>query len=287
MARAARVLLTAGVILLMAAGPALAQEDARTPVIDLSKFVPGFADTNGDGIPDIPVGTPGIWDEKVGATTPDEFITMVKPTEGMAGSDDPGSTLIGPCGGAVVSYDAEGNSLDAAVDFGDNQGPVDIYGEPAFTGSNPFRVDSGGQVAYYGFTTDAPGLTAGAFHNHRWEVRIAEVSTDNGGDPNVEDKNRSAGLVDFKLSGWMQFRAKLKIQGVMVDNWGPEILPAYSTTDLTAFDGREICFGSGWVEFVGDGYPLFTAPGALATALAATGFAGLLFSGRPALSWRA
>jgi hypothetical protein len=285
MARAARVLLAAGVILLISAGPALAKEDTRTPVIDLSQFVTGFPDTNGDGIPDIPVGTPGVWDEKVGATTPAEFIARVIPNTDVFTLDD-SSTLLGPCGGAVISYDADGQSLDAAVDLGDI-GPIDIYGDPAFTASNPFKVDSGGSVAYFGFTTDAPGLTAGAFHNHRWEVRVMGVSADNGGDPNPQDKNHNAGLVDFKAPGFLQFRAKVRAQGVLVDEWGPENLPAYSAKDLTAFAGHEICFGTGWIEFVGEGYPLFTAPGALATFLAGAGFAGLLFNGRPALSWRA
>jgi hypothetical protein len=41
------------------------------------------------------------------------------------------------------------------------------------------------------------------------------------------------------------------------------------------------------VQFVGDSYPLFTAPGALASALALAGFSGILFNARPALSWRA
>ena len=59
MGRAARVLLAAGVILLMTAGPALAQQD-RQPVIDLTDFITVqdvalWADRNGDHIPDIPV----------------------------------------------------------------------------------------------------------------------------------------------------------------------------------------------------------------------------------------
>ncbi len=187
----------------------------------------------------------------------------------------------------VYSYDADGKSLDAAVDFGDENGPVDVYGEPAFTASNPFRVDSRGTVAYYGFTKDAPGLIAGAFHNHRWEMLVMGISADNGGDPNAENKNRNAGLVELGDTLKLQFQAKVKAQGILVDEWGPESLPSYSASDLTAFAGHEICFGSGWVQFVGDQYPLFTAPGALATALAAAGCAGLLFNARPALSWRA
>ncbi|HSQ36683.1 MAG TPA: hypothetical protein VLS92_02195, partial [Acidimicrobiia bacterium] len=53
------------------------------------------------------------------------------------------------------------------------------------------------------------------------------------------------------------------------------------------FAGRAVCFGEGWVQFVGDSYPLFTIPGALASALALAGFSGVLFNARPALSWRA
>lgn len=302
MGRATRVLLAAGAILLMTAGPALAQQD-QEPVIKLTDFitldaVAQWGDRNGDHIPDmpvqgpdgeIPVGIAGLWDDAIGATTGAEFLARVDPEGTGFDLEEEGATLLGPCGGAAISYDARGDSIDAAVDLGDGNPPVDIYGEAAFTAGNPFQVDSGGMVAYFGFTLDGPTLTLGAFHNHRWELVIMEVSADSGGDPNPEDKNRNAGLVELDdlFPDYLRFRAKVKAQGVFVDQWGTSELPEYSAADLSAFAGHEVCFGEGWVEFVGEGYPLFTIPGALATFLAGAGFAGILFNARPALSWRA
>jgi hypothetical protein len=300
MVRAARALLAAGAILLMAAGPALARQD-QEPKINLTDFmtpdaVSQWEDRNGDHIPDmpvegpdgvIPVGIAGIWDDAIGATTPEEFISRVDPAGTGFDLGEKAATLIGPCGGAVISYDAHGDSLDAAVDLGGGNPPVDIYGEAAFTTGNPFRVDSGGRVAYFGFTLDDPGLALGAFHDHRWEVVILGVSADEGGDPNPQDKNRNAGLMELGDLLPFQFQAKAKVQGVFVDRWGAADLPEYSADDLGAFAGHTVCFGEGWMEFVGDSYPLFTIPGALATALALAGFSGILFNARPALSWRA
>jgi len=303
MGRTARVLLAAGVILLTTAGPALAQQD-RPPVIDLSKYitldsVAQWADRNGDHIPDIPltgpegdipVGIAGIWDDAIGALTADEFLLRVDPEGTGFDLEEKGAYLLGPCGGSAISYDAKGNSLDAMVDLGDGNPPVDIYGEPAMTAGNPFQVDSGGTVLYFGFTLPDPGLSGvgDAFHNHRWEIVIMGVSADDGGDPNPRDKNRNAGVMELGDLLPFQFQAKVKAQGVFVDGWGNNELGKYTADDVAAvFSGHTICFGEGWVEFVGDSYPLFTAPGALASALALAGFSGILFNARPALSWRA
>lgn len=301
MGRAARVLLAAGAVLLMLTGPALAQQD-REPVIDLSSFITleaaaQWADRNGDHIPDMPVegaeeaipeGIAGLWDDAIGALTAEQFLAGVDP--GGDGFDlaEEGAYLLGPCGGVAISYDSSGNSIDAAVDLGDDDPPLDIYGEAAMTAGNPFQVDSSGQVVYFGFTREHPGLILGAFHSHRWEVVIMEVAADDGGDPNTQDKNRNAGLVDLLDTLPFQFRAKVKAQGVFVDRWEYADLPAYTADDVQeVFAGHTFCFGEGWVEFVGEGFPLFTIPGALATALALAGFSGVLFNARPALSWRA
>ena len=300
MGRAARALLAAGAILLMTAGPALAQQD-REPVIKLTDFITldaaaQWPDRNGDHIPDmplegpegdVPVGIAGIWDDAIGATTAEEFIARVDPEGAGFDLEEEGAVLLGPCGGAAISYDAKGDSLDAMVDLGDGNPPVDIYGEAAMTAGNPFQVDSGGTVAYFGFTRNMPTLSLGAFHDHRWEIVIMGVSADDGGDPNPQDKNRNAGLMELGDLLPFQFQAKVKAQGMFVDKWGPGELPEYTADDLSAFAGHEICFGEGWVQFVGDQYPLFTAPGALASALALVGFSGILFNARPALSWRA
>jgi hypothetical protein len=300
MGRATRALLAVGVVLLMAAGPALARQDGE-PAVNLTDFITfesaaQWADRNGDHIPDLPVegsqqgippGIAGLWDDAIGATTPEEFLGRVDPTGAGFDLGEKGAVLLGPCGGTVVSYDADGNSIDAAVDLGDGNPPMDIYGEAAFTAGHPFRVDSGGTVAYFGFTLDSPGLSMGAFHNHRWEVVIMGIGADEGGDPNPESKNHNAGLVEMFDALPFQFQAKVKVQGVFVDQWGAADLPAYAAGDLGAFTGHEICFGEGWVQFVGDSYPLFTVPGALASALALAGFSGVLFNARPARSWRA
>ena len=231
----------------------------------------------------------GIRDDPVGATTYDEFMEAVRPEGQGFDLEEAGAYMMGPCGGAVISYDARGDSLDAAVDLGDADPPIDIYGEPAFTEGNPFQVDSGGTVLYFGFTLPDAGFASGdAFHNHRWELVIMGVSADDGGDPNPRDKNRNAGIMELGDFLPFQFQAKVKAHGVFVDDWGSNDLPAYTTDDVaTVFAGHTICFGEAWVEFVGDSYPLFTAPGALASALALAGFSGILFNARPALSWRA
>jgi hypothetical protein len=313
MGRVARVLLAAGVILLLTAVPALSQNN-QEPVIDITQFMTisvDWGDRNGDGIPDlpqegpdqaIPVGIAGIWDDAVGATTPEEFLDAVDPEGITFDLGDTGATLIGPCGGAAISYDANGNSLDAAVDLGDDGPPIDLYGNPALTASNPFTVDSGGVVLYFGFTLDVPTLSeqgaldfdygdpALAFHDHKWEVTIMEISSDEGGDPNQRDKNRNAGVMDLaeELPFPFQLDFLVKAKGVMVDLWAPQELPEYTADNVaTVFAGHEYCFGEGWVEFTGSSYPLFTVPGALATAFAAAGFSGILFNARPAMSWRA
>jgi hypothetical protein len=224
--------------------------------------------------------------------------------------EEAGAVLIGPCGGVAISYDSEGNSIDAAFDFGDPGPPVDIYGDPKMTSGNPFKLRTDGVVAYYGFTRDVPtfsqagvipgvdyGESAPAFHDHQWQMDIMEISADFGGDPNQRDKNRNAGLLDLggvlpgeedDFSLPFDFRAKVKARGAIIDLWGEERLPDFDVETIAGLaGGNEYCYGEAWVEFVGDEFPLFTAPGALATALAAAGFAGLLFNARPALSWRA
>ena len=98
---AAAVTLLLGVIAL----PALAQEDGDQAVIDVSEFITrgsDFTDLNGDGVPDLgelAEGTPGIWDDLVGAQTPEEFAALV--TDRIDGFDttDDGSMLVGACGG--------------------------------------------------------------------------------------------------------------------------------------------------------------------------------------------
>lgn len=303
MGRTARMLSAAALVVIVTAAPAMAQESAA---VDVTGFVPAeFEDVNGDGVPDLgalPPGQHGIWDETVGALTPEEFFARVPPAADFD-FDDTGSAMIGPCGGVAISYDADGMSIDAVIDYADDGPAVDVYsGEQAFTASNPFKFDTTGTVAYFGFTVEEgsglssagaqPGVDYGdaqiAFHDHQWTILVAGVSADYGGDPNALDKNRNAGLLELGEELPFPFRAKLKAKGAIIDLWGPDRLPDFDQDSIAGIAaGRAYCYGEGWVEAVGDQFPLFTAAGALATALALAGFSGIVFNARPAQSWRA
>ncbi|MBI5157044.1 MAG: hypothetical protein HZA58_03410 [Acidimicrobiia bacterium] len=322
MARIVRTLAAAMIVLGVAALPALAQGAGDgVAVIDVGSFITsgdGFVDLNGDGVPDLGTlteGFAGIWDDNVGARTPDEFQDLV--ADRISGFDTTGaaSVLVGPCGGLAISYDEDGLSIDAMVDLGTDDPPLDVYtGEAAMTGGNPFKVDPGGVVAYWGFTADVPtfsttgeisgvdyGDPAPAYHDHSWTMAVMGVSADRGGDPNQQDKNRNAGLVELgEILGDVdagpvdltELRADVKAKGAIIDLYaagdpGGRRLPDdfdQATIEAEAA-GAEFCFGEGWVAFVGSGPPL--AATAVAAILAAAGFAGLLFNVRPAQSWRA
>jgi len=77
------------------------------------------------------------------------------------------SALTGPCGGVAFSYGENGEVIDAAIDLGDNSPPIDLTdGSQAFTSSNPFKVDTRGIVAYFGFM---PKTGAGPM-GHTWNI---------------------------------------------------------------------------------------------------------------------
>ncbi len=117
---------------------------------------------------------------------------------------------------------------------------------------------------------------------------IVEVSADDGGDPNQNDHNRNAAVVNLKEILPFKFRALLKARGGIIDLFGPGDLPSLTKDTVgTIAAGREFCYGEGWVEFVGpDTFPLFTIPGAVAAVLALLGFSGVVFNARPVKSWR-
>jgi len=321
MSRLARALLALAVVMVMTGGPALAQEDG-VAVIDVTEFITsgdGFVDINGDGIPDLgelTEGFAGIWDEQVAERTPEDFQRLVVGQVPNFDAEDAGSALVGACGGLAISYDDQGMSLDAMIDLGDSQPAVDAYtGNQAMTSGNPFVIDPAGVVVYWGFTKDVStfslaGSIAGtdygepnpAFHDHAWTVSIMGVSADRGGDPNQRDKNRNAGLVDLgdiladvpvpaAIYDLTELNTTVKAKGAIIDLYASgepgKRLP--DTFDLGVIEaeaaGAEFCFGEGWVKFNGSGPGI--APTAVATLLAAAGFAGILFNVRPAQSWRA
>lgn len=216
----------------------------------------------------IPEGAPGEFDlveedERFG-----RLVSEFGESTSVADFGD-GSQLTGPCGGHALSYNADGELIDAAFDAGDDGPPIDIMaaseGEAAqaFTSSNPFRVDTGGVVAYFGFYPregDGP-------RDHIWEIVTEGLSLDSGGDPNSNGNNRNAGIVDLAEELPLRFSAKGRVEGSII-------------SDLTP------CFGSGFVQFEGP-FPLATLPGAAGGLAALVGVFGLLFNSRPAVTWKA
>jgi hypothetical protein len=279
MQRWRNLLLAVGLVALVTLpSVALAQEE---PKVDLTQFIPeqfraDFVDRNGDGIPDLgqipPEGVAGIWDDKLGEVTDEGFLAAVS---GDFNANDESSALTGVCKGVVISYDADGMSVDAMFDRGGPEPPLDVYGNQKMTKSNPLNIDTRGVLVYFG--SSQPDT----FHNHRWFLKAEGVFKDDGGDPNPRDKNRNAGSVDFGNLLPFSFTALVEAKGAWVDEWGASDLPemaesAYPTPN---------CVGHGWVEFVGPN-PLLTPPGMLAILLVAAGFTGVLFNARPALSWK-
>ena len=316
-----RALLALGVVMVMTGGPALAQGNGAA-VIDVSEFITsgeGFVDLNGDGIPDLgelTEGFAGIWDEQVAERTPEDFQALVVDQVPNFDVEDEGSMLVGACGGLAISYDDQGMSLDAMIDLGDAEPAVDAYtGGQAMTSGNPFVIDPGGVVVYWGFTKDLPtfslaGAVGGtdygepnpAFHDHAWTVSIMGVSADRGGDPNQRDKNRNAGLVDLgdiledvpvptAIYDLTELNTTVKAKGAIIDLYasadpGKRLPDDFDLEIIQAEAGSaEFCFGEGWIKFNGSGPGI--APTAVAALLAAAGFAGILFNVRPAQSWRA
>lgn len=321
MARLLRAAAAGALLLGVIAFPALAQEDGGQAVIDVSEFITrgtDFVDRNGDGVPDLgelAEGWPGIWDDLVGAQTPEEFQELVIDRIPGFDTSDEGSTMVGACGGLAISYDRDGLSIDAMVDNGDGDPIVDVYsGGQAMTADNPFEIDPSGVIAYWGFTRDLPNFsTAGeiagvnyqdpapAFHDHSWSMLVMGISTDRGGDPNQRDKNRNAGLVimdevfedvNVPLFDIGELNLTFKAKGAIIDLYAegdPNGRRLPDDFDLETIEaeamGREFCFGEGWAAFIGSGPPLTVD--IVAAALMAAGFAGLMFNVRPAQSWRA
>lgn len=212
----------------------------------------------------VPEGEPGDLDVTEGDAIFKRIATEVGKSTDVADFGD-GSELTGPCGGFAFSYDGGGKLIDAAADLGNDDGPIDLLdNKQAFTSGNPFKVDTKGVVAYFGFapqTGDGP-------RNHNWTIKTAGVSLDSGGDNNGDGKNRNAGIVDLGDELPLTFSFKTKVSGELTSqNLAP-------------------CIGKGWVEFDG-GFPLTTVPGVVGSVLLLGGLVGLLFNARPAMTWKA
>ncbi|HEX4981213.1 MAG TPA: hypothetical protein VFV63_05925 [Ilumatobacteraceae bacterium] len=210
----------------------------------------------------IPEGEPGEYD----LTEADTVYGQLADAYGASGVVDDfgdGSKLTGVCGGFAYSYDEDGELLDAAADFGDDNPPVDLLdGGQAFTTGNRFKVDTRGVVVYYGFMPrDGDGPL-----DHEWDIKTSGISLDSGGDPNVDAKNRNSGLVDLDEDLPVKFSANAKVKG-----------------ELTSANIGN-CEGEGHVEFIGNG--LADPVGIAAIALFAGGLLGLLFNARPAKTWK-
>jgi len=211
---------------------------------------------------EIPEGDPGKYDLTEASEEFGQLVALYGQST-LVGDFGDGSQLTGVCGGFAYSYDKNGDLLDAAMDVGDTDPPIDLLdGGQAFTSSNPFKVDPRGLVQYYGFSPeDGDGPK-----EHHWYIKTSGISLDKGGDPNPQLKNRNAGIVDLDKDLPVKFTAKVKIAANMMSETQPD------------------CVGKGHVSFEGDG---LTDPVGLAgLALLGGGIFGLLFNSRPAYTWK-
>ncbi len=208
----------------------------------------------------VPEGAPGQFDL---TAAEERFGRLVRDFDDTTSVDiGDGSTLTGRCGGIAMSYEENGDLLDAALDAGTGDPPVDVLdGGQAFTADNPFEVDTRGVVAYFGFM---PRRGDGPM-DHSWEIRTAGVSLDEGGDPNAAGNNRNAGLVDIGEQLPFAFSLDAEVEGRLTS------------------ENLADCAGAGHVRFTG-GNPLVSVPGAVGTVTLLGGVFGLLFNARPAVT---
>lgn len=210
---------------------------------------------------EVPEGFPGEFDLTEADERFGRLVELYGESTAVADFGD-GSELTGPCGGFAYSYDSDGTLIDAAMDAGDDEPPLDLIdGGQAFTSGNRFKVDTNGIVVYYGFM---PQSGDGPF-NHDWSIKTSGVSLDSGGDPNDDGKNRNAGLVDLADELPVKFNANAEIEGSLDS------------------DNLPTCAGTGHIEFVASGVtPLLVG----SIALLAGGIFGLLFNARPAMTYK-
>lgn len=246
------------------------------PLLVVAAMSQGAPDNDGDGLPD--EGEPGLYDLRPAEEVFDALLTenvgdsvaaTGNSTDVSIGDE---SKLQGQCAGTAVSFSGDDEVLDAAYGIGgaENGLLVDSFGsglnERAFTKSNPFEVQADGYVIYYGYMPPSGG--DGPL-DHRWEITTANISLDKGGDPNTKLRNRNAGVADLggNIPAAARFTGTFGVSG-----------------EMFAKNGL-FCLAEGWVKFGGP-FPLFTAPGAIATFLAGAGILGLIFNSRPAYTWK-
>ena len=175
------------------------------------------------GVPDIPEGVPGDYDIQEGDERFLQYVDAFGETTQVA-DFGPGSKLEGECGGFAWSYDSNGELIDGAFDAADDNPPLDLVAdgpgiaEQAFTSSNPFLVDPGGTVVYYGQAEIGPNGDGPL--DHRWYIRTQGISLDKGGDPNTAGNNRNAGLVDLAEQLPIKFTGLFRIEGNLMSQNG-------------------------------------------------------------------
>jgi hypothetical protein len=239
----------AGLVLLISGRPTLAQDD-------------GLDQSTLDSLrAEVPQGEPGEDDLQEGDDRFGRLVAILG--ENTTVDIGSGAKLEGVCGGYAYSFDENGVLIDSALGVGNGTPPIDtLDGGPAFTSSNPFKVDTRGTVRYFGFM---PRSGEGP-KDHSWTIKTSGISLDSGGDPNQSGKNRNEGVVDLADDLPLKFSAKVQVSGRL------------DSSNIGA------CVGEGHVEFIGNG--LTDPVGLVALALLGGGIFGLLFNARPAHTYK-
>lgn len=218
--------------------------------------------------PSLLLGEAGQFDLPPGSLVVDGIAPLT--ASGPCPEKGGGSSLTGPCMGVAMSFDGDGEVIDAAADFDPAGAPVDLLESTpgnlvrAFDRDNPFKVDVNGFVAY----TGVAGTAGNGPRNHSWSIStFGGVELDSGGDPNVDGKNRNAGSIDLgsDLPAAARVNALFTVEG-----------------EMTADNGF-VCQGSGYFETVG-GAPVLEITG---TVILIGAGLGALFNARPARTWSA
>ena len=264
----------------LVAAPVLAQDTGVPPEFDAelaAQFEAELLDMLGSttGQPVDPaafatlIGMPGDLDLPPGQLS----VTMAGDAVGVTASGEVGggSSLTGPCMGIALSFDGDGQLIDAAADFDPDGAPVDMFAyyesggtdlRAAFTSKNPFEVDVNGFVAY----TGVAGAAGDGPRNHTWEITSFGQALDSGGDDNADGKNRNAGTLDLgeQLPAAAKLNALFKVEGSM------------------RADNGFACDGSGYIATTG-GTPVLEVAGGVMVLI---GGLGAVFNARPARTWR-